>query len=108
VQYTHMSFGEALADLLREHQGRPWRPSLQEFAREVGINYATLRSAVMGRTQPPVEMIEAVAARLGVDPRYFREYRVKKICRLLESQPELAGQVFEYCMSLAGGQEPKP
>ena len=100
--YTHKRFGEALAELVREHQADPWRSNLKDFAREAGIPYSTLRSAAMGRTQPPREMIELVAKTLSIPPSYFREYRVLMIAEALEANPELAGTIYSFVLEKLG------
>jgi transcriptional regulator with XRE-family HTH domain len=106
AKYTHKAFGHALADLLRDYQGQMWRPNLQEFAQELGVNYHTLRSAVMGRTNPSPVVMERVAHRLNISPDYFREYRVYKMGRaleeILEVRPDTAGKLYELVMAEVG------
>ncbi len=100
--YSHTTFGHALAELLRERQGDPWRANLKDFARELGIPYSTLRNAAMGRTQPPLELLEKVAARIGIPPSFFREYRVLKIAEAIEQNPELAGTIYDFVLEQLG------
>ena len=99
-EYTHKDFGAGLADLVREHQGRPWRPSIQAFADEIGVNYHTLRSAMMGRTKVTEQVMETVASVLGVRPTYFKEYRLRKIAGILDSDPQFVGKVYDYAVGL--------
>jgi hypothetical protein len=105
TRYTHLPLGEALIQLLFAHQANPWRTSLMGFAAEIGVNYATLRSAVMGRTVPKPALIETIAKTLGLEPSYFREYRIHKIneatTRIMESRPEQAGRFYELIMAEA-------
>ncbi len=100
-KYTHKSFGEALAELLREHQHNPYRANLYAFADELPerISYAALRLAVNGKVIVKPELIEARAEVLGVPPSYFREYRTHQILEALESHPQLAGLVYETVMN---------
>ena len=98
--YSHEPFGTALAIALRERDSNPWRTNLKEFAQEVQIPYSTMRSAAMGRTQPSREMLERVAAKLGLDPTYFREYRISLINEAIESHPELAGSIWDYVLGV--------
>jgi transcriptional regulator with XRE-family HTH domain len=99
TRYTNQPFGEALAKILFEYQANPWRTSLRAFADEVGINYATMRSAVTGRTEPQTNLLEAVSRVLGIQPDYWREYRTHKIREALDSHPDLIGRLYEYTMA---------
>jgi len=45
-------------------------------ADKVGIGYDTLRKAVSGERAPSPDVMEQVAAGLGVAPTYFPEYRL--------------------------------
>lgn len=102
-RYSAKPFGEALIDLLARHQGHAWKISIQAFAAETGMNYGTLRSAVIGRTMPAVETLERVARALHIAPEYFREYRAHQIIaavnKAIEHSPEIAGMFYETVMA---------
>jgi transcriptional regulator with XRE-family HTH domain len=75
-------FGIALRDLLLE-RGDYLTPSgnvnMQLFSKRLPTyHYETLRKAVTGERQPTVELIEEVAAVLGVEPGFFSEYGLLK------------------------------
>lgn len=99
--YDHRSFGEALSDLLRERQANHVRANLRAFAAELGgqVSYQALRLAVMGEVAVRPELMELVAAKLGIDPVYFREYRLHKINEAVESHPQLAGLLYETVLA---------
>jgi len=101
--YSSRSFGEAVDKLLREKHPWPKRYSLQALARDLNINYATLRSGMFGRTEPPPQLIEKVADYFGVDPSYFREYRIQRVVALMESSPEFTGRLYEYAVEMMSG-----
>lgn len=106
--YSSKPFGEAVDELLRERYPWPRRYSLQALARDLGINYATLRSGMYGRTTPPPLMIETVANYFGVEPDYFREYRVQKVIALMEARPEFTGRLYEYALEMVGEDNERP
>lgn len=45
-------------------------------ADKIGIGYDTLRKAISGERDPSPDVMEQVAAGLGVAPTYFPEYRL--------------------------------
>jgi len=60
------------ADLLTSTGNVNWTA----VADKIGLGYDTLRKAVSGERLPSVEVMEQVAAGLGVAPTYFPEYRL--------------------------------
>lgn len=70
-------FGAALRELLVEQDITTpiGNPDWAGFAGRLGVNYESLRKAVAGERQPPRALMETVAGELGVDARYFVEYR---------------------------------
>lgn len=96
--YTYEPFGPALAALLRVRQHNPVRANLYAFWRELDapFSYQALRLAVVGDVQIRNDVMEAVAEKLGIQPEYFREYRMNKIIEAVESSPDMAGELFEW------------
>ena len=70
-------FGLVLRDLLleTEHVSAAGNVQLASFVRELpNVEYETLRKAVTGDRPPSLELMEAVAKALGVEPWVFYEY----------------------------------
>lgn len=75
---TRRPFGEALADLLREHDYTTSTGNVNwnAFVREVNLDYETVRKAVAGVRAPTPHVIEECSRALRVRPDYFVEYRL--------------------------------
>ena len=46
------------------------------------------------RPVPADDVIERIAAALGVEPEHFREYRLRRITQRLEQMPELIDRLY--------------
>ena len=44
---------------------------------------------------PADDVIERIAAALGVEPEHFREYRLRQITQKLEAMPELIDRLYK-------------
>ncbi len=97
---SYKPFARALGDLLREQQADPiGRVSLYQFLSRVPgkWGYQSLRMMINGERTLQPEAIEAMAAALDVDPRYFREYRHYLLDRMFESRPEMIDEIWDTC-----------
>jgi len=74
TKWTQLPFPDALDELLKERK-LTWRG----LGRQVGVSQAHLSRIRTGRKTATVELIEDVAASLGIDSDYFIEVRVATI-----------------------------
>lgn len=99
---TNDKFARALGDILRERQNDPLgRVSLFPFLETVeGWGYNALRKMVNGERTLQPEAIEAMAAALDIDPRYFREYRRHLFDLQMDAHADLIDEIWDACVSL--------
>jgi transcriptional regulator with XRE-family HTH domain len=65
------------------------------LAAKTGLSAGYLNHLVHGnRPVPANEVIERLAASLGVEPEHFREYRLRVITARLEQMPELIDRLY--------------
>jgi|GEM_PF-3261478 len=106
--YSDAPCEEAIKTVLADRQGVPWlRVKLKPFLDRVGIlGYEALRQQVVGNTPIQREVLEAIAAELGVHPAYFREYRAMEISGALS---RVSGEtaIGVYQMLMAEGEKPE-
>ena len=90
----------------RRFTSEPFGPALEQLMEETGVTYRALahkaelsagylNHLVHGnRPVPADDVIERIADALGVEPAYFREYRLRYITRRLEAMPELIDRLY--------------
>ena len=89
-RYTSEPFGPAVERLMTETN-----ITYRGLAAKTGLSAGYLNHLVHGnRPVPSNEVVETVAAALGVEPEHFREYRVRVITERLESMPELVDRLY--------------
>lgn len=82
MKTTDQPFGEAITDLMAEHE-----ISARELARRAGgMNPAggTISHYTKGYINPDYEAIERIAKAFHIDPRFFPEYRLETIRRAID------------------------
>ncbi len=91
----------------RRFSSEPFGPTLEQLMNETGVTYrglahtadlsaGYLNHIVHGnRPVPADDVIERIAASLGVEPEHFREYRLRRITEKLESMPELIDRLYK-------------
>jgi transcriptional regulator with XRE-family HTH domain len=90
----------------RKFSSEPFGPTLERLMNETGVTYRGLADTadlsagylnhiVHGnRPVPADDVIERIAAALGVEPEHFREYRLRRITQRLEQMPELIDRLY--------------
>jgi transcriptional regulator with XRE-family HTH domain len=90
----------------RKFSKEPFGPTIERLMAETGVTYrglaektglsaGYLNHLVHGnRPVPANELIERLAASLGVEPEHFREYRLRVIMARLERMPELIDRLY--------------
>jgi transcriptional regulator with XRE-family HTH domain len=83
-------FGSAVATLMRE-RGLSYRG----LARETGLSAGYLNHLVQGTRPPPSdEVLERLAAALGVTVDRFTEHRLRRVVDHLSEHPELVDRLY--------------
>jgi len=89
-RYTSEPFGTAVERLMNE-TGLTYRA----LAAKTGLSAGYLNHLVHGnRPVPSNDVIETLAEALGVEPEYFREYRLRVITDRLEEMPDLVDRLY--------------
>ncbi len=90
----------------RRFSEEPFGPTVERLMGEAGLTYrglgektklsaGYLNHLVHGnRPVPSNEVVETLAAALGVEPEHFREYRLRVITERLERMPELIDRLY--------------
>lgn len=90
----------------RRFSEAPFGPTIERLMADNGITYrglaektdlsaGYLNHLVHGnRPVPSNEVVERLAASLGVEPEHFREYRLRVITARLERMPELIDRLY--------------
>ena len=85
----------------------PFGPTVERLMEEAGITYRGLAAKTRlsagylnhvvhgNRPVPSNEIIERLAAGLGVEPAHFREYRLRVITDRLERMPDLIDRLYK-------------
>jgi transcriptional regulator with XRE-family HTH domain len=90
-KFSSESFGDAIERLMEE-TGVTYRG----LAAKSGLSAGYLNHLVHGnRPVPSNDVVERLAAALGVEPEYFREYRLRLITERLEAMPELVDRLYK-------------
>jgi transcriptional regulator with XRE-family HTH domain len=90
----------------RKYSSEPFGPSVERLMEESGVTYRALAAKtdlsagylnhlVHGnRPVPSNEVVETLAGALGVEPEFFREYRLRAITERLEEMPDLVDRLY--------------
>jgi transcriptional regulator with XRE-family HTH domain len=90
----------------RRYASEPFGPAVERLMNETSVTYRGLAAKsdlsagylnhlVHGnRPVPSNDVIETLARALGVEPEYFREYRLRVITERLEEMPDLVDRLY--------------
>ena len=82
-------------------------PTIERLMNETGLTYRALAEKTKlsagylnhivhgNRPVPADDVIERIAAALGVEPEHFREYRLRLITQKLEAMPEMVDRLYK-------------
>ena len=89
-RFSEDPFGPTIERLMEESS-----ITYRSLAAKTGLSAGYLNHVVHGnRPVPSNEIIERLAAALGVEPAHFREYRLRAITERLEQMPELIDRLY--------------
>ena len=89
-RFSEEPFGPTVERLMAERN-----VTYRGLAEETGLSAGYLNHLVHGnRPVPSMEIIQKLAAALGVEPEHFREYRLRVITDRLEAMPELIDRLY--------------
>ena len=90
-RFSDEGFGATVERLMNE-TGTTYRA----LADKTSLSAGYLNHLVHGnRPVPSNEVVETLARALGVDPEYFREYRLRVITQRLEEMPDLIDRLYK-------------
>ena len=90
-KYSEEPFGSTVERLMGEN-GVTYRA----LAERTNLSAGYLNHLVHGnRPVPSNDVVQNLAAALGVEPEHFREYRLRVITERLESMPELIDRLYK-------------
>ena len=84
----------------------PFGPTVERLMSETGVTYRALADKTKlsagylnhlvhgNRPVPSNDVVETLAAALGVEPEHFREYRLRVITEKLEAMPDLIDRLY--------------
>jgi transcriptional regulator with XRE-family HTH domain len=89
-RYSEEAFGVTVERLMEDKH-----ITYRGLAAKTGLSAGYLNHVVHGnRPVPSNEIIERLAAGLGVEPAHFREYRLRVITDRLERMPDLIDRLY--------------
>jgi transcriptional regulator with XRE-family HTH domain len=90
-RFSDEPFGGTVERLMNE-TGTTYRA----LADKTNLSAGYLNHLVHGnRPVPSNDVVETLARALGVDPEYFREYRLRVITQRLEEMPDLIDRLYK-------------
>jgi transcriptional regulator with XRE-family HTH domain len=90
-RFSDEGFGATVERLMNE-TGTTYRA----LADKTNLSAGYLNHLVHGnRPVPSNDVVETLARALGVDPEYFREYRLRVITQRLEEMPDLIDRLYK-------------
>jgi transcriptional regulator with XRE-family HTH domain len=93
MRYSTDPFSTSLSRLIKE-SGLSLRAL--KANRELPFHFTYIGKLAKGkRPAPDVKIIEMIAKALGVEPDYFKEYRLNKINEVLRKDSELEINIYE-------------
>ncbi|MDD3520418.1 MAG: hypothetical protein PHU65_04180 [Actinomycetota bacterium] len=95
MNYTNKSFSEAFEEILRER-----RIKLRSLGIKTNLNYSYFSKIIRKQKVPPIDTIENISNALEIEPEFFIEYRIHKICEILYNNPDLVDNVSHYIYKL--------
>ncbi len=98
MNYTNKSFSEAFAEILKERQIK-----LRSLGTKTNLNYSYFSKIIRKKKVPPIDTIENISNALEIEPEFFVEYRIHKICEILYNNPQLTDSVSHYIFKLQNG-----
>jgi transcriptional regulator with XRE-family HTH domain len=90
----------------RRYASEPFGPAVERLMNETGVTYRALAAKtgfsagylnhlVHGnRPVPSNDVVQTLADALGVEPEFFREYRLRVITERLEGMPDLVDRLY--------------
>jgi transcriptional regulator with XRE-family HTH domain len=89
-RFSDEPFGETVERLMAEEE-----ITYRGLAERTRLSAGYLNHLVHGnRPVPSNEVVETLAAALGVEPDHFREYRLRVITDRLEAMPDLIDRLY--------------
>jgi|SRR3954451_3855671 transcriptional regulator with XRE-family HTH domain len=89
-KFSSEPFGTAVERLMNDSA-----TTYRGLAAKTGLSAGYLNHLVHGnRPVPSNEVVERLAAALGVEPDHFREYRLRTITTQLEAMPDLVDRLY--------------
>ena len=91
----------------RRYSEEPFGPTVERLMNETGLTYRALADKTKlsagylnhlvhgNRPVPSNDVVETLAAALGVEADHFREYRIRAITDRLEAMPELIDRLYK-------------
>jgi transcriptional regulator with XRE-family HTH domain len=91
----------------RRYSEEAFGPTVERLMNETGLTYRALADKTKlsagylnhlvhgNRPVPSNEVVQTLAAALGVEPDHFREYRIRAITDKLEAMPELIDRLYK-------------
>lgn len=91
----------------RKFSEDPFGPTIERLMDETGLTYRALATKTElsagylnhlvhgNRPVPSKDVVERLAAALGIEPEHFREYRLRAITDRLESMPDLIDRLYK-------------
>lgn len=91
----------------RKFSEDPFGPTIERLMDDTGLTYRALAAKTElsagylnhlvhgNRPVPSKDVVERLAAALGVEPEHFREYRLRVITDRLESMPALIDRLYK-------------
>ena len=90
----------------RKFSEEPFGPTIERLMGETGVTYRALADKTKlsagylnhlvhgNRPVPSNDVVEKLAAALGVEPEHFREYRLRVITDRLEAMPDMIDRLY--------------
>src|SRR3954463_9801176 len=89
-KFSSEPFGTAVERLMNDSA-----TTYRGLAAKTGLSAGYLNHLVHGnRPVPSNEVVQRLAAALGVEPEHFREYRLRAITSRLETMPDLVDRLY--------------
>jgi len=91
----------------KKYSEEPFGPTMEQLMADTGLTYRGLAAKTQlsagylnhlvhgNRPVPSKEVVERLAAALGVEPEHFREYRLRVITDRLEAMPALIDRLYK-------------
>lgn len=90
-RFSDEAFGATVERLMTETA-----TTYRALADKTNLSAGYLNHLVHGnRPVPSNDVVETLARALGVDPEYFREYRLRVITQRLEEMPDLIDRLYK-------------